>query len=221
MHPQPLPCQLPAHISSIPRAQSAYTRILNFEESAAATHSKPTLLIYARVLGYLILHGPSDTARATVTKEILSCIDEDALAELGKFYFDHFIRPLVFLLTTLRQAKGHTPASSSHPSRESFDVMRDNLTPQIIEAPQNHEDAKMNALIRDNYRCVVTGYIDPKYAESFGSASDVWSKTNCMPIFDESTNMHVTEGSTKIAHTLTLVEPDSIALESLETISEP
>ncbi|KAF8639378.1 hypothetical protein AX17_001534 [Amanita inopinata Kibby_2008] len=160
-------------------------------------HSDPKILIYARILGYLILEGPSDEACTIVAKEVLSCVDEDALTANGKFYFDHFIRPF-------KKEKCCTPTPSSHSSQSSFDIgMRDNfLTPQIIEAPQNHRDAKTNALIRDSYCCVVTGYIDLQFARHFkpGTGDVVCVGTNCAHIFDEPTNTHVAKGSKKLEY---------------------
>ncbi|KAJ8691654.1 hypothetical protein PTI98_011204 [Pleurotus ostreatus] len=64
-----------------------------------------------------------------------------------------FIRPF-------KKYKGQTPDSSSHPSRPSFDEDAAALETAIQEAPRDHSTAKRHALIRDGYRCLITGRYD-------------------------------------------------------------
>jgi hypothetical protein len=86
-----LPTELLSRLSASPTIRSAYPIIFRFEQSAK-THPDPKRLIYARILGYLMLEGPSDEARVATAREVLSCVDEDALAANGKMYYDHYIR---------------------------------------------------------------------------------------------------------------------------------
>jgi len=44
-----------------------------------------------------MLEGPSDEARVATAREVLSCVDEDALAANGKMYYDHYIRACKYL----------------------------------------------------------------------------------------------------------------------------
>jgi len=55
--------------------------------------------------------------------------------------------------------KGRTPSSSQHPS-PSFEDVKAQMKVDISETPKNHKDAKDRALIRDGWRCVVTGLND-------------------------------------------------------------
>ena len=89
-----LPRELPVRLTIPAAIHAAYPIVLEFEQSAR-NHADPMRIIYARILGYLILEGPEDTARITVARDILACDGrgEDALASLGRLYFDYFIRP--------------------------------------------------------------------------------------------------------------------------------
>jgi hypothetical protein len=85
----------PFQIDSIP--SNAYDVCLMFEVRALEQASdigghKPSELVCARLLGYMLIHAPVDTGRDYLAKEIISCTDDDGLKRLGKFYFDHFIR---------------------------------------------------------------------------------------------------------------------------------
>ena len=69
--------------------------------------SKDILLMHIRILGRLLIHGPTIVARAYVAQEIATIMGRDQgdlsvdfsdtqlreLDELGKRYLDHFIRP--------------------------------------------------------------------------------------------------------------------------------
>lgn len=72
---------------------SAYRVCLDFQENV----TEPTRIIYARVLGYLILYAPNQSARAEITKVIHSCSHGfEALSELGQSFLDYYIRPCKF-----------------------------------------------------------------------------------------------------------------------------
>ena len=152
MAPLALPAELPSRLSASPTIRGAYPIILRFEQSAQ-THPDPKRLIYARILGYLILEGPSDEARVAVAREVLSCADEDALTTNGKMYCDHYIRACELLLLpvfrpsetlAVKKTKGRTPIPSSHVSRPSFDTRKAMIMDMLVEAPQTHRDAKKN-----------------------------------------------------------------------------
>jgi hypothetical protein len=89
----PLPPALPSTLAHLTTTVTdAYSTIQQLEKSATLHEIQyPQLVIHARVLGYLILEGPSDQAREVVANEIVSCENQEKVAELGKFYCDHFI----------------------------------------------------------------------------------------------------------------------------------
>ncbi|KAK0442709.1 uncharacterized protein EV420DRAFT_1074455 [Desarmillaria tabescens] len=127
---------------------SAYEACLEFEKSAPADSDA---LIHARILGYLIIHSPSRTVLHEVVKAIQSCAgDYSELSQLGQIFIDYFIRPF-------KKFKGRTPASSDDSSRQSSDKLKRDLRSRIQEAPKTHREAKDLALVRDGFRCVVTG----------------------------------------------------------------
>ncbi|KAF9230563.1 hypothetical protein BU15DRAFT_91086 [Melanogaster broomeanus] len=142
-------------------------------------------LVHARILGYLIVHGPSDDARKTVAREVDSCDgDEIKLGDLGRLYY-----------------KGRTPTPSSHPSRPSFDTIKDVMSSSMTEAPSQHQVAKRQALRRDNFRCVITGVLDLTSAERHPELLQMGlraEKTYCAHIFPKSTNMNISgDGNSK------------------------
>ena len=92
----PLP-KLPAHFQNSPSIFGAYPQILILEKNEQAAYdrnpSDRKRLIYARILGYLILEGPSDCARVAVALEVNACNgEEEKMLAIGRLYFDHYIR---------------------------------------------------------------------------------------------------------------------------------
>ncbi|KAG8944193.1 hypothetical protein FRC03_002148 [Tulasnella sp. 419] len=121
--------------------------------------SDPPVLVCARFLGYVILEAPTTDGQAKFAREVTSCQGDASLCKLAKFYIDHFVR-------CFRGAKGRTPVPSEHPSRPSFDDTQEMLAYLLHQAPKNHQTAKRMALIRDGYRCIVSGRYDlPSYLQ--------------------------------------------------------
>ncbi|KAH8828744.1 hypothetical protein DL96DRAFT_1595475 [Flagelloscypha sp. PMI_526] len=168
---------------------NAYDVCLAFE-SHSVHNSLTQDIMHARVLGYLILHAPSDNARHEIAKVIHSC-DRDyvLLSQLGESFINYFIRPFM-------RSRGSTPDSST-PSRRSFDEDKnDRPRTTITEAPKSHAEAKQQALIRDSYRCIVTGRYDvnaPNLTEEVAIAAGGAVHTLCAHIVPEleSTNLKV------------------------------
>jgi len=203
-----LPSQLPPRLHS-PHVVSAYNICLKLERSfQEATDGRQDVkknIVYIRILGYLIHHVPTDRGLRTVVHEIVSCADDSALLEVGKMYYNHYIR-------AFRANKGRTPIPTNHASRLSFDTIADMINDTLVEAPQSHAYAKKNALIRDGYRCVVTGKYD---AGSYYEIRELEDKvradsslrvgaTECAHIFAESTNSSIELGSAKREYAATM-----------------
>lgn len=99
MNVQPLP-ELPPRYHNSPSIFGAYPQILKLEKSEQATYNRnpsneqsKKRLVYIRLLGYIILEGPSDEARVTVALEVNACSgDEEKMLDIGQLYFNHFIR---------------------------------------------------------------------------------------------------------------------------------
>jgi hypothetical protein len=202
----PLPelSELPPRLHDFPSIVGAYPQILNLERNEQAAYSRDPSdrgkrLIYARILGYLILEGPSDHARVAVALEVNACNDDEKLLAIGQLYFNHYIRAcklqnvcLFFAIlessSTVRMNlnKGSTPVPSNYASPTFFErdtrklkSLKAMIMDMVVEAPQNHEQAKANvsdtdhvistqytniplfkALVRDGFRCVISGQYD-------------------------------------------------------------
>lgn len=168
-------------------AASLYSLVLEAEASAGEDKAK---LVAARALGYLILDPLSDRALATVLEEIASCNRaltvahrNQSLYDLGQMYVKHLI--LLF-----KRAKGRTPNPSQHPSRPSFDRLQGQIKQHIAQSPLDRSAAKCQALLRDNFRCMVTGHVDlPSlrlYPDLEPAPTRTYQYTECCHIFPES-----------------------------------
>ena len=176
MLPSTLPPQLPSQLLELsPDIRNAYPIILRFEESVRTcsdSKTRSTLLIYARILGYLLLYGPSDEARKTVAKEVMSCATRDALEDTGKLYFDHYIRACELVLfhigrpskdnSTVKKVNGRTPDPSSHPSRHSFDDVQQLKGKTLEQPPRDHSVAKRRVSHSCHFRKMTTIFLFPR-----------------------------------------------------------
>ncbi|KAF8447183.1 hypothetical protein L210DRAFT_3641146 [Boletus edulis BED1] len=158
---------------------SAYNICLNYEEELAAFEDKQR---YCRILGFLLLHAPNQGVRSDVTKSIHSCKHSSDLADLGAFFERNVIVPF-------KKYRGRTPKPSEHPSRPSFEGVKDEVKVVITQAPRDHVEAKYHALTRDNWRCVVTGTLDRRAPEHIAQLDPTAAvvHTRCAHIIPEST----------------------------------
>jgi len=130
----------------------------------------------------------------------------------------------------VKQNKGRTPAPSYHPSRDSFEMHRKFFIDAITEPPRDHSTAKqavspvatsrvyvsyhdfLQALRRDNYRCMVTGWVDINCHEvmtdteqkQFGVVGALLTTTNFCHIFPPSTNWGIEREAQDHAKVLSL-----------------
>jgi hypothetical protein len=105
-------------------------------------------LICTRILGYLMLEGPSGETHVAIAREVLSCADKNVLATNGKMYYDHCIPACKLVLLpvfchserhpTVKKTKGRTPTPSYHASRPSFDTRKAMIMDMLVEAPQTY-----------------------------------------------------------------------------------
>ncbi|KAF8550034.1 hypothetical protein OG21DRAFT_1420364 [Imleria badia] len=159
---------------------SAYNICLDYEEELAASKDK---LRYVRILGFLLLHAPNRGVRSEVTKCILSRKQSSDLTDVGAFFERTVILPF-------KKYRGRTPKPSEPPSRPSFEVVKAEVKVDITQASKNHKDAKDHALIRDDWKCVVTGIIDCRAPERIIAQLDpttVGVYTQCAHIIPEAT----------------------------------
>jgi hypothetical protein len=65
-------------------------------EQAPDDATKKMNMIYLRILGYLVHHVPTDRGLKVVITEIVSCKTDSALFEVGKLYYNHYLRACTF-----------------------------------------------------------------------------------------------------------------------------
>ncbi|KAF8521724.1 hypothetical protein BU17DRAFT_75396 [Hysterangium stoloniferum] len=194
-----LPDKLPARLQKSATIKGAYPMVLEMEATAKSTplgkrgddSERKKRLVFARVVGYLLLEGPSDQARKTVALEVVSANNVEDRFQIGQMYFNHYIR-------CFRRYKGRTPTPSEHPSRPSFDALKQVIQHELREALQNHSAAKRFALIRDGYRCMITHTYDynstkedEEAMQLVSQSTEVVGNTECAHIFPSSTNANI------------------------------
>lgn len=136
--------------------------------------------------------------------------------------------------STVKKFKGPTPTMSSHSPQPRFYELKSTILRLLKESPGSHEAAKdhvsttlimssawvahsqidnvspfsfLEALVRDGYRCLVTGNGERSMAQhNLKLKEDVMASrasivsTQCAHIFDSSTNRNLgKEGSTKVS----------------------
>ncbi|KAJ6597188.1 hypothetical protein DFH09DRAFT_904366 [Mycena vulgaris] len=149
---------------------SLWPAILRAEEAAKTNATKAPKyndnLIGARVLGFFLRdfwlhqsHAFGIIPYRRLTQEIASALagapeaDNATISKLGLYYRNHLIR-------VFRSDGGPLPTASDHPSRPSLDRVRDQIVLDMAKTPKTKPDAKKQALVRDGYRCTVTGDYD-------------------------------------------------------------
>jgi hypothetical protein len=97
--PRDDPARLQQH-PKFPDIVSAYNICLRVERSLQEDVNKgdnvEKKLIYIRLLGYLMHHSPRDQGVTNVAREIFSAPHDSDLLDVGKTYFDHYIRACTF-----------------------------------------------------------------------------------------------------------------------------
>ncbi|TFK32193.1 hypothetical protein BDQ12DRAFT_692868 [Crucibulum laeve] len=198
-----LPTELPQSVQCIANIVSAYNICLRLEKSLQEDidNGKDVGLdmICSRVLGYLILFAQGYEGLKIIVHQIHTCAnDTPKLLAVGKLYFDDYIWAF-----RANRSRIRTPSTQS--SRSSYDSSAKRIGTTLVEAPQSYADAKSNALIRDRYRCVVTGKYDwptvsgnRELQEVFRSDPDAkMAFTQCAHIFTESSNLSIAPGTDK------------------------
>ncbi|RXW12255.1 hypothetical protein EST38_g13597 [Candolleomyces aberdarensis] len=206
---------LPPRLQNNSNYTSAYNQIRGLENSLQTRiNAGETLrsdMIACRILGNLIHFAPTDEARSAVVRDILSAGgDSEKMLDSGKRYFEHLLR-------IFKSNKGQIPTPSNHASRPSFDRKVDMMADLLDDAPLSHSTAKKRvlssripipgtllilhqALVRDGYRCVITGAYDfpsidkcPELMEEAGPDASC-AFTELCHIFSASTSVSLENG---------------------------
>ncbi|KAK7682798.1 hypothetical protein QCA50_014182 [Cerrena zonata] len=183
------------------RAAISHLESISLEKATPNIHTLN--VICARIIGYLIIHPLNDIAHIYVLDEVKSCHAKNggsqeelyySIYTLGLHYLNYFIRPF-------KRPCGPTPPPSGYDSRTSFDRKQQYINANLVSTPTSHSQSRTNALIRDGYRCMVTGTFDihslSKITElaiefrSYQSARKRSGITNCCHIIPASTTMNL------------------------------
>ncbi|KAF5311136.1 hypothetical protein D9619_008051 [Psilocybe cf. subviscida] len=173
--------------SEVADVQNAYDKCLREEKSLMGQNQAPETrwaLVRVRILGYLVHYA--DAGARGVVDAINSCATDGKLYHLGGLYRQAWIRAV----------KSRTPAPSNDPSRPPFDATHDLKYDGVDLAPRDHSASKKSALVRDGFRCLVTGRYDIASLSPNDPllATLVYSdavRTECCHIFSESTNWDI------------------------------
>ncbi|KAJ7583054.1 hypothetical protein C8J56DRAFT_956437 [Mycena floridula] len=119
-----------------------------------------TPLVSARLLGYLVIHAP---LRDTLCNEINNCVNLEnneatqfKLGELAKLYRDTLIR-------CFGNSKAPTPEDSPDFPNDFVAREKERLLYLLKQAPLNSGTSQEKALIRDQYRCMISGIYDDNF----------------------------------------------------------
>ncbi|KAI1788363.1 hypothetical protein LXA43DRAFT_1025506 [Ganoderma leucocontextum] len=190
-----LPCKADAEKllpKDNPDALRLYDAVLLPAEKAAgeATDNDATLrVMFSRIVGYLLLYPPSEQARAVLQSEVECCQGErdqnQAVYGLGEKYVMHFILPFF----TITEETTPQPLRVEDHSRPSHESIRASASQGRLNSPRNLSDAKDFALVRDNFRCMVSHASDYFALQSgilhWDSQGSPWTVAHCCHIFPE------------------------------------
>ncbi|KAG7091933.1 hypothetical protein E1B28_008325 [Marasmius oreades] len=211
MSPPPAEIPLPSNPfneAGIHRAYSLCLAVESFEgwglQHAGVTTTRPQSvdplekwapLVVGRCLGYALIEAPTVTGRRNLAQDINACIKEEsgendyaALASLTQLYVAGMIR-------LFRNAKGPIPTPMiSHSPRRSLAILAHDIEVALVE-PHKSANAKLIALERDGFSCVITGSIDIDSAKKgyvqFPPAGKQWGLTQVAHIFGETNDENI------------------------------
>ncbi|KAF5376412.1 hypothetical protein D9615_008587 [Tricholomella constricta] len=127
----------------------AYTRCLELELASNDIRENNTWhftpLLAARVLGYLLIHAPTEDGRSLLSREITASTDTEALHLLGRKYNDNLIR-------VFQRSRTATPHVLDGDERNDISDSA------LAELATEHWIMRHRALIRDGFQCPLTGY---------------------------------------------------------------
>ncbi|KDQ61386.1 hypothetical protein JAAARDRAFT_190164 [Jaapia argillacea MUCL 33604] len=179
----------------------AYDRCQRLEQVSGNVDLKTIL---ARLLGYMVREAPTDIGRTNISQDIIGCSDESELYILADMYMNHFVRCL----------RSKRPEPSFHLFRPFLDDEQTRVSYSLEEAPKNPSAAREKALIRDGYRCILSGKLDaesyitrPAALQIYEASPSAVSATQAAYIFPDLTNRGITgdnEGAPKNQHSSTV-----------------
>ncbi|KII89565.1 hypothetical protein PLICRDRAFT_610883 [Plicaturopsis crispa FD-325 SS-3] len=190
---QPDPHALPSlhSLGLDPHGQTAWHILLSAEKSALANQPSRRKynsdLIGVRVLGWLLkdLWDHSQqlpfclTAYEGLVGDINRCGVEDG--ERHREIFDVGISYRNALMSVYRPPPETTPAPFTHRSDPSFTQVRKQALREMDVVSETYPEATMKALIRDGYRCMLSGAFDLPSCRADADIADAARATSAGP----------------------------------------
>ena len=116
-----LPPKVPQRLQDNAHVVSAYNICLRLEgslqQSVVSGDNVGNDIIYIRILGYLIHYVSTIQGLKTVVVEIVSAKTDRALLDVGRLYYDHYIRACtfpMFLFSVLSDTATSSSQQGSH-----------------------------------------------------------------------------------------------------------
>ncbi|KAI0083179.1 hypothetical protein BDY19DRAFT_746002 [Irpex rosettiformis] len=149
--PVPLPAEPPSHFTADER--TAYSHCKTYE-SAHSSDNEPLdntslpPIMAARILGWMLVHAPCPEGRSALASDINNSHPENALHDIATAFKLAILRCFI-------AAKDRTPTPSQQPSAPLSAFPDDLLEINLEQPPKTHSAAKVQALERDGYRCLL------------------------------------------------------------------
>ncbi|KAJ7455252.1 hypothetical protein B0H11DRAFT_2287626 [Mycena galericulata] len=139
----------PLPLNPFQRTQSSYSAYENIvkAEKEAVADQNPDNIRNARIVGYTILNAPDPQA---IVSEALANNTPSSIYILGEKYLNFFIKPF----------KKNRGSAIPQPSEISTPLYEIQLRAEEAFPCTDHKSAKRYALLRDQFKCVLTGRYD-------------------------------------------------------------
>ncbi|KAJ8075795.1 hypothetical protein PM082_021427 [Marasmius tenuissimus] len=114
-------------------------------------------LIDVRILGYLLREGPTDQAINRVAQGVVECERRtENIVMLGRYYDKWFLRPFRNAEVLSQLSSPPQWFESDYPSLKEHGEAR----AKSLSHPKDAHEAREAALIRDNWRCVLSNVVE-------------------------------------------------------------
>ncbi|KAB5588025.1 HNH endonuclease [Ceratobasidium theobromae] len=173
-----------------PEVRNAYQRVYSLQDQQP---------LRMAILGWMLIHAPSNQGRTQVAQDINAATNDEEVFKLGNYLQSFFFNHFKFL------AKKRTTTPSTHRSRPELEAVRQEILNGLVSVPTSHNKAKEQALIRDNYRCMLSGTIDSRSLQTTPALrTEILSNpllnagpTQCCHILPQYITQHLTMGESK------------------------
>ncbi|KAL0059212.1 hypothetical protein AAF712_014058 [Marasmius tenuissimus] len=152
------------HPNPTPLVTQAYEDCLHIEDELTAHQEdraqnlvERKRVVNVRILGYFLREGPTDTAIRYVALGVVECErDVERIVMLGEYYDKWFIRPFRNAETSFQDSSPLRRFKSEYSSLKEHGEAK----AKLLTHPRDSDEAREAALIRDDWRCVLSRTVD-------------------------------------------------------------